>query len=76
MLRKQLNPDAFEDEDPESQSDAEAIGQTSLYLEEVSVKAFVRDLDALKLNVIDSFTLREAMHRAGINMKYLGEITK
>lgn len=36
----------------------------------------MRDIDALRVYVCDSYTLKEKMHAAGINMKYLGEIAE
>ncbi|KAL4486687.1 hypothetical protein ABPG72_022162 [Tetrahymena utriculariae] len=75
-LDTQLNPDAFEDSDPDSQDDVKDIVQSSIYLESTYIQRFLYHLDELNYNVIDSLSLQECMHKEGINMKYLGYIAQ
>ncbi|KAL4449083.1 hypothetical protein ABPG74_021075 [Tetrahymena malaccensis] len=75
-LDTQLNPDAFEDSDPDSQEDVKDIVQSSIYLESTYIQRFLYHLDELNYSVIDSLSLQECMHKEGINMKYLGFIAQ
>ncbi|KAJ1537582.1 hypothetical protein HK096_002074, partial [Nowakowskiella sp. JEL0078] len=53
------------------EADAEAMA-ASRFLRENWIPSFVKKLDNLKIRPIDSRTLTIEMHRAGINMRYLG----
>lgn len=49
------------------------ITRASRYLRETWIPAFVRRLDELEIRPIDSRHLSLEMHRAGVNMRYLGK---
>lgn len=48
----------------------------SKYFIRTHLSEFVKKIDLLDINPIDSHTLREAMRLYGINMRYLSEIAK
>ncbi|KAJ3091624.1 hypothetical protein HK102_014054, partial [Quaeritorhiza haematococci] len=56
-------------------NDAESA-RASKYLRGTWIPAFVKRLDEIELRIVDSRALVTEMHRAGINMRYLGLIAK
>lgn len=59
--------------DDVSSNDVNA-GNASVFLQSKRIPEFVARLDTLSIFPYDSFTLAEAMHVHGINMRYLGRI--
>ena len=52
----------------------ELINDLARFLREDQIRVFVNDLKSSDGVPTDSQSLQEAMHRQGINMRYLGQI--
>ncbi|KAK9123042.1 hypothetical protein Sjap_012644 [Stephania japonica] len=74
-----LNPNVFTEfklsgSEEERATDEESVRKVSLYLKEVVLPKFVKDLCTLEVSPMDGHTLTEALHAHGINVRYIGKV--
>ncbi|KAK9157001.1 hypothetical protein Scep_003575 [Stephania cephalantha] len=74
-----LNPNVFTEfklagSEEEIAADEESVRKVSLYLKEVVLPKFVKDLCTLEVSPMDGHTLTEALHAHGINVRYIGKV--
>lgn len=58
----------------EIQADEESVRKVSLYLKDVVLPKFNKDLCSLEVSPMDGQTLTDALHAHGINVRYIGKV--
>lgn len=74
-----FNPDVFTNakhDDPEALKQQENVRAASKFLKEEMIPSLVLDFASYAISPLDGDALTKAMHRRGINMRYLGEIAR
>lgn len=75
-LESSLNPDVFDNqyEQIDQQTDYLELAEAAKLLKDRCLQDLEQMFDGLDIIPIDSYTLRQAMHNAGVNLRYMGEI--
>lgn len=50
--------------------------KASLYLKDVVLPKFIQDLSTLEVSPMDGQTLTDALHAHGINIRYIGKVSR
>lgn len=58
----------------EIDADEENVRKVSLYLRDVVLPKFIKDLCTLEVSPMDGQTLTDALHAHGINIRYIGKV--
>uniref|UniRef100_A0A175YGS5 Clustered mitochondria protein homolog n=1 Tax=Daucus carota subsp. sativus TaxID=79200 RepID=A0A175YGS5_DAUCS len=74
-----FNPNVFTEfklagSQEEIQADEESVRKVSLYLKDVVLPKFNKDLCSLEVSPMDGQTLTDALHAHGINVRYIGKV--
>lgn len=59
----------------EIEADEENVRKVSLYLKDVVLPKFNKDLCSLEVSPMDGQTLTDALHAHGINVRYIGKVS-
>ncbi|KAL6562798.1 hypothetical protein OROHE_005385 [Orobanche hederae] len=76
-----FNPNVFTEfklagSQEEISADEEDVRKASLYLVDVVLPKFIKDLYTLEVSPMDGQTLTEALHAHGINVRYIGKVAE
>lgn len=58
----------------EIDADEETVRKVSLFLRDIILPKFIRDLSTLEVSPMDGQTLTDALHAHGINVRYIGKV--
>ncbi|KAI1900610.1 hypothetical protein AGOR_G00051700 [Albula goreensis] len=83
IFEMRFNPDVFSPgvEFPSSESSAvklqeRLLREAAAFIITRQIPAFVDDCQQLNISPMDGTTLRQALHQKGINLRYLGQVTR